>query len=54
MIGKNAPMSSIRGKAPRQDETLGPGPGGYDGNLSPVKASQPGVRLGSSERKTQF
>ena len=54
LIGKNAPMLSIRGKVPRQDGTLGPGPGAYSENLSPVKPNQPGIRLGSSERKTQF
>ena len=47
-------MSSMRGKVPRKDQTLGPGPGGYNDNMSPVKANQPSIRLGSSERKTQF
>ena len=30
LIGKNAPKVGIGAKQPRKDETLGPGPGGYN------------------------
>ena len=42
LMGKNAPSVGIRGKAPRKDATLGPGPGGYNAdNVSPTRPNQP-------------
>jgi hypothetical protein len=37
LIGKNAKKVTIGVKAPRKDDTLGPGPGGYNNEASIVK-----------------
>lgn len=56
LIGKNGPSVSIGAKKPRNDETIGPGPGGYKNsdNISPVRGNLPSYRMGSTERKTHI
>ena len=44
----------MRGKAKRNDETLGPGPGGYNSQVEVVKDNSSAFKIGTEERKTKF
>jgi hypothetical protein len=53
-MGKNAPQITIRGKPIRNDDTISPGPGAYDGKVEQVKNQAVAVRMSSAERVTYF
>jgi len=44
-FGKNAPAVSLRGKAPRDDSTLTPGPGAYQAKVDSIKLGGGSIRM---------
>lgn len=53
-MGKNLKNVTLGGKPKRNDNTLGPGPGGYASDFSAVKPKMNSARIGSEERNTKF
>ncbi|CDW83428.1 UNKNOWN [Stylonychia lemnae] len=54
LIGKGGRQITVGGKAPRNDDTISPGPGAYDSKVDHIKNNNNSVRISSSDRKTYF